>query len=151
MRVKINRLGVAARRSVVLIVTAAASTALSVTPASAATSPGSCSNGEYYANYSVSYHNSGGYDYIDSYNWTIGKGGSHNNIEARTKHHKSFGDDPVYDTWLSGDNIKTGDGSHPVDDGVTVPANEEMYVEFKFIFDRSNNSDLRCDGHTRNV
>ncbi|MGH3809853.1 MAG: hypothetical protein ACRDRU_25185 [Pseudonocardiaceae bacterium] len=132
--------------------TAGVSVALSMTSASAATSVGSCSKDGYYANYSVSYHYSGGYDYIDSYNWTIGKGGSRNNVEARTKADKNFGrQDPIYDTWISGDNIRAGSGTHKVGNGVKVPGNEKMYVEFKFTFDKPNSGDPKCEGHTRNV
>lgn len=157
VKAKLTRLGVAARRSAVLIVAAGASMALSMTPASAATSPGSCSSDEgYFANYWVSYHTSGGYDYIDSYNWTIGHGegriGPHNNVEARTKHHKNLGrDDPTYHTWISEDNIQAGDDSHQVGNEVKVPTKEPMYVEFKFIFDKPDADDLSCKGHTRNV
>lgn len=154
MKVKLNRLGVVARRSAVLTVVAGASMALSVTSASAATSPGSCSSEGYYANYSVSYHYSGGYDYIDSYNWNIGSSGSignKNNVEARTKHDNSFGGDPIYHTWISGDNVSSGSGSRAVPDDIRVPGSEKMYVEFKFIFDRPNAGDPRCSGHTRNV
>lgn len=105
MKTRFNRLGAVARRSAVVIVAVGSSMALSMTSASAATSPGSCSKDGYFANYSVDYRNIGGYDHIDRYNWTIGEGqnniGKKNNVEARTKHDKTAGGDPIYHTWIS--------------------------------------------------
>ncbi|RJQ81763.1 hypothetical protein D5S17_04105 [Pseudonocardiaceae bacterium YIM PH 21723] len=136
-------------------VTAALAVAVLVLPATAnaATSKGSCSDDGYFANYEIEYHSASNYDYPDTYKWQLGssgKLGNQSNVEARIKIDK-FGNDPTYDTFISGDNIKPGRGSHVVSNKPAIKFGDDWYAEFKFVFDRPNGGDPSCDGHTKNV
>lgn len=128
---------------------------LATTPAHAeeATSIGSCSDGSFYANYSVTYNELNGQDYIEYLSWDIeGPAGAHNNVEARVKQDNGLGHDKIYYTYISPDSIPVGQSNFDATgSGTVVPVSERMYVEFKFVFDVPGDADKRCTGHTRNV
>jgi hypothetical protein len=150
----------AARAAVAVATMSAALTAAAAGTASAAPglpeSMGSCSAGSYYANYSVVYDKTqdGTQDRIYQVNWDIAGQplGDRSNVEIRVKTDNGLGHDPIYWSYISGDDIRPGSRHMDLrDEDIRVPAGQRMYVEFKFVFDVPNKDDKRCDGHTRNV
>ncbi len=149
-----------ARAAAAVATMSAALTAAAAGTASAAPglpeSMGSCSAGSYYANYSVVYDTTGDgtQDRIYRLNWDVAGQplGDRSNVEIRVKTDNGLGHDPIYWSYISEDDISPGSWYIDLrDEDVRVPADQRMYVEFKFVFDVPNRDDKRCDGHTRNV
>src|SRR5262245_41433550 len=112
---------------------------------------GACSARPYFANFRATYWTGERFDNFVQYTWEIGGPlGSRSNVEIRVKHDISFGPDPIYYTWISGDDIGPGINSR-TSPRIGVPKDKPSYVEFKFVFDRPGKSDPVCTGTTRRV
>lgn len=145
---KLKRLG----QSTVVAGVVVAGAVLAAPSASAAAVSGGCeADWDTYANFALNYHNAGSHWVMDSYWWQIGgpsSMGGKNNVEARVKIVNTGGDDPVKHTYISGDNVKKGSRTQPIDGYVNVPRGKKFYGAFRFVFDRPNEGDPKCTGRT---